>query len=136
MKKQQYYTPEFRAEAVKLDPEQGLSQQEAAKRLSILKGALANRMATTHTSENRPTPPETRYVADLEAENERLHKELAEVSEEGDGVLCQGVAARYAFMKQWRLLFPITVMCRVLGLSRGGFYAWLGAKAFTSCSGG
>jgi len=31
-------------------------------------------------------------------------------------------------MKQWRLQFPITVMCRVLSVSRGGFYAWLGQK--------
>lgn len=31
-------------------------------------------------------------------------------------------------MKQWRLQFPITVMSRVLSVSRGGFYAWLGRK--------
>jgi predicted DNA-binding protein (UPF0251 family) len=38
MKKQQRYTPEFRAEAVKLVSEQGLSQETAAKRLAIPKG--------------------------------------------------------------------------------------------------
>ena len=42
MKKQQRYTPEFRAEAVKLVSEQGLSQETAAKRLAIPKGTLAN----------------------------------------------------------------------------------------------
>jgi|GEM_PF-1293158 len=37
----------------------------------------------------------------------------------------QGVAARYAFMKQWRLYFPIKVMSRLFGVSRSGFYTWL-----------
>ena len=31
-------------------------------------------------------------------------------------------------MKQWRLQFPITVMSRVLDVSRGGFYDWLGRE--------
>lgn len=42
MKKQQRYTLEFRAEAVKLVVEQGLSQETAAKRLAIPKGTLGN----------------------------------------------------------------------------------------------
>jgi transposase len=45
MKKQQRYTSEFRAEAVKLVFEQGLLQAEAAKRLAISKGTLTNWMA-------------------------------------------------------------------------------------------
>jgi transposase-like protein len=44
-KKQQRYTPEFRAEAVKLVTEQGLSQQEAAARLAIPSGTLGNWVA-------------------------------------------------------------------------------------------
>ena len=31
-------------------------------------------------------------------------------------------------MKQWRFHFPVKVMSRVLGVSRSGFYAWLGRK--------
>lgn len=31
-------------------------------------------------------------------------------------------------MKQWRFHFPVQVMSRVLGVSRSGFYAWLGRK--------
>ena len=80
MKKQQRYTPEFRAEAVKLVTEQGLSQKEAAKRLAIPKGTLANWMAAS----SRPSAPGARSAADLEAENARLRKELAEARMERD----------------------------------------------------
>jgi len=31
-------------------------------------------------------------------------------------------------MKQWRLQFPVKVMCRVLNVSRSGFYTWLQRK--------
>jgi transposase-like protein len=41
-KTNQRYPPEFKAEAVKLVTEQGLSQEEAAKRLGIPKGTMGN----------------------------------------------------------------------------------------------
>ena len=41
MKSREHYSPEFRAEAVRLVLEQGLGQAEAARRLGIAKGTLA-----------------------------------------------------------------------------------------------
>ena len=83
MKKQQRYTPEFRAEAVKLVTEQGLSQETAAKRLAIPKGTLANWIAASKAS-TRPSVPGARSAAELAAENNRLRKELAEARIERD----------------------------------------------------
>ena len=83
MKKQQRYTPEFRAEAVKLVTEQGLSQEAAAKRLAIPKGTLANWIAASKAS-TRPSVPGARSAAELAAENNRLRKELAEARMERD----------------------------------------------------
>jgi transposase len=83
MKKQQRYTPEFRAEAVKLVSEQGLSQEAAANRLSIPKGTLANWIAASKAS-NRPSAPGARSATELEKENARLRKELAEARMERD----------------------------------------------------
>ena len=83
MKKQQNYTPEFRAEAVKLVTEQGLSQPAAAKRLSIPKGTLANWVAASKASD-LPSAPGKRSAAELEIENARLRKELAEARMERD----------------------------------------------------
>lgn len=82
MKKQQYYTPEFRSEAVKLVTEQGLTQKEAAKRLAIPKGTLASWIATSKASS--PSAPGARSAADLETENARLRKKLAEARLERD----------------------------------------------------
>lgn len=83
MMKQQRYTSEFRAEAIKLVSEQGLSQETAAKRLSIPKGTLGNWMAAAKASSHLSAPG-TRSTADLEAENSRLRKELAETRMERD----------------------------------------------------
>jgi len=83
MKRQQRYTPEFRAEAVKLVTEQGLSQEAAAKRLSIPKGTLANWIAALKAS-SHPSAPGTRSAVELEVENTRLRKELAETRMERD----------------------------------------------------
>ena len=83
MKQQQRYTPEFRVEAVKLVTEQGLSQETAAKRLGIPKGTLANWVAAVKTS-TRPAAPGARSTLELEAENARLRKELAEARMERD----------------------------------------------------
>lgn len=50
MTKQQRYTSEFRAEAIKLVSELGLSQETATKRLSIPKGILENWMTAAKAS--------------------------------------------------------------------------------------
>ena len=83
MKKQQRYTPEFRSEAVKLVTEQGLSQEEAAKRLAIPKGTIGNWVAAAKGS-NGAAVPGARSVRELEAENAKLRKELAEARMERD----------------------------------------------------
>ena len=83
MKQQQRYTPEFRAEAVKLVTELGLSQETAAQRLAIPKGTLANWVAAAKAS-TRPSVPGARSVVELETENARLRKELAEARMERD----------------------------------------------------
>jgi len=74
MKTKQTYSLEFRSEAVKLVLEQGLSQGDAANRLGIPKG----------TAGGAKPAPGARAVPELEAENARLRKELAEARQERD----------------------------------------------------
>ena len=76
-KRKQRYTPEFKAEVVKLVTEQGLLQGTAADRIGVPKGTLGNWVAAAKTS-TRSAVPGSRSAAELEAENTRLRKELAE----------------------------------------------------------
>ena len=83
MERKQDYTPEFRAEAVKVVLAQGLSLAEAAKRLSVPKGTLANWVASAKGPKT-PAASGARTVAELEAELKQLRKELAEARLERD----------------------------------------------------
>jgi transposase len=82
MKQNQNYSPEFRAEAVKLVLEQGLSQEAAAKRLAIPKGTLGNWIVAA--KRGQAPAPGARSVSELGAENTRLRRELAEARQERD----------------------------------------------------
>ena len=58
----------LKSEAVKMVNEQGLSQEEAGRRLSIPKGTMANWIAASKSAANRARPGDP-SVADLAAEN-------------------------------------------------------------------
>lgn len=75
--KHKTYTPEFRAEAVKVVLAQGLSLEDAAQRLAIPKGTLANWVSTAKRGTDPGAAPGSRSIAELEAEVAKLRKELA-----------------------------------------------------------
>ena len=80
------YTPEFRAVAVKLVLAQGLSLEEAAQRIAMPNGTLANWVSTAKRGYAGMVMPGSRTVPELEAEVARLRKELAETRMERDVV--------------------------------------------------
>ena len=77
MENPQSYTHEFKAEAVKLVLNQGLSLRDAAKRLSIPKGTLTNWVSNAKGGVEASAPG-ARSVPELEAEVVKLRRELAE----------------------------------------------------------
>ena len=93
MKANQTYTPEFRAEAVKLVLEQGLTQPEAAQRLGILKGSLSNWVVAARRA-GMPAAAGAPTVAELRAENARLRKDLARAEMERE--IIKKAAAHFA----------------------------------------
>jgi transposase len=84
-KQRRQYTPEFEAEAVKLADSVGVSQ--AAKRLGVPSATMSNwatrrrKVALPGAGSPAPGSPTSgaprRPVGDLEAENARLRRELA-----------------------------------------------------------
>jgi transposase len=77
MKEQRRYSAELKAEAVKMVIEQGLTQQEAGRRLSIPKGSIGNWVIAARKAVRNSNPGE-QSLGELAAENTRLRKELAE----------------------------------------------------------
>jgi transposase len=72
LKKLNTYTPELREEAVKLVLAQGLTLEEAALRLSIPKGTLANWVSAAKRGNAPKAAPGSRTVPELEAEVAKL----------------------------------------------------------------
>ena len=40
------------------------------------------------------------------------------------GVFCEGVAVKYVQIESMRHSYPVSAMCRLLGVSESGFHAW------------
>ena len=77
MKENRSYSEELKTEAVKMVLEQGLSREEAAKRLMIPKGTIGNWVTAAKTVKKSAVPGEQSHTA-LLAENARLRKELTD----------------------------------------------------------
>ncbi len=77
MKELRRYSDELKAEAVKTANEQGLTQSEVAKRLSIPKGTIGQWIALSKAG-GKSAKPGDQSVAELVTENSRLRKELNE----------------------------------------------------------
>ncbi len=83
MENPQSYTHEFKAEAVKLVLNQGLSLREAAKRLSVPKGTLTNWVSNAKGGVVASAPG-ARSVAELEAGVRQMRRDLTEARMERD----------------------------------------------------
>jgi transposase len=90
----QSFTHEFREQAVKLVVEDKLSVPEAARRLNLSAKTLANWVYKARADRLREAGESRKPVSDLEAENSRLRRELAEARMERD--LLKKAAAYFA----------------------------------------
>ncbi len=78
------YTKEFRQEAVKQVVEEGLSVHEAANRLSLSPTTLSNWVKAYKAGKLGEIGKTQRPLTEVELENYRLKKELAETKMEWD----------------------------------------------------
>lgn len=82
--KQRTYTPELKEEAVKLVLSQGLTLDEASKRIAIPLGTLSTWVKAAKQGGKAVAAPGSRTVPELEAELAKLRRELAETRMERD----------------------------------------------------
>ena len=92
------YNKEFREQAVKQVTDDGLSANEAARRLSLPPSTLANWVKVAKAGK------------------------LGEIG----SILCQGSAVKYAMIRGLQQDYPVPFMCRIYDVSLSGYYAWLG----------
>ncbi|MGI5241103.1 IS3 family transposase [Dactylosporangium sp. CA-139066] len=132
------YTEEFRRDAVELVRSSGRPINEVARELGMSHETLRNWVRR----QDQPARPEGAAagvglsVADKDAEIARLRAEVAELRVEkeilrkaaayfqGDG----SVTSRFQFISTHRAVYGVKRLCRLLAVSRSGFYRWIAAE--------
>ncbi|MFD1752056.1 IS3 family transposase [Salipiger marinus] len=118
-------TPEFRREAVRLALTSGRTRREIAEDLGIGLSTL-----TRWLSRERDAGEPVEASVDLHAELKRLRRENAVLKQERDilkkaaAFFAKDKSMSFAFIEAEKASFPIQRMCRVLGVSQSGFFAW------------
>ncbi|WP_123295867.1 IS3 family transposase [Comamonas sp. BIGb0124] len=124
------FSREFKLEAVKLVTERGVTVAQAAKDLDLHENVLRKWVREQRAAPQDAFPGQGKQTAQ-DQEIAQLRKEVAKLKMERDilkkagGLLREGVDMRFGFMAKHRGAWPVNVMCEALGVSRGGFYAWL-----------
>ncbi|WP_239949511.1 IS3 family transposase [Dyella terrae] len=124
----QRFTPEFKEEAVRQVVGRGHSVAEVAARLGVSTHSLYQWVKAV-----KPDKTEQQATELTEAKSEilRLRAQLRRVEEERDifkkgrTVLRQRTRVKYRFINDHRHVFRVAPMCRMLEVTRGGFYQWL-----------
>jgi transposase-like protein len=117
------YTKEFREEAVKMVTDGGLSILEvSSNRLSLPKSTLERWRKVSRRGNLGEIGKGQRPLTEIESELAKVKRELFLARMERNilktgHVLCQGVAARYAVIKELRLVYPVVRLCRVLAVA-------------------
>jgi transposase-like protein len=125
------YTKEFREEALKLAMTDGVGVSEAARRVSISMKTLANWVRAA--KDDRQAGESRANLETTDRDRGGAEPAQARVGRSEDGarsvkkvcnVLREGVAVKYGAIEQMRQQYPVSPMCRFLGVSTSGYYAW------------
>ncbi|MEG5238813.1 IS3 family transposase [Microcoleus sp. AT9b-C3] len=130
MERRRTFSREFKLEAVRLVTERGVAVAQAAKDLDVHENVLRKWVRELREEPQEAFPGNGKQKAQ-DIEIARLRKEVAKLKMERDilkkgrGLLREGVDVKFGFVAKHRGAWPVNLMCEALGVSRGGFYAWL-----------
>ncbi|MFI5534746.1 IS3 family transposase [Kitasatospora sp. NPDC051853] len=130
-----HYPPEFKADAVALYRSRpGVTVAAVAADLGVHPQTLRSWIRAAGQGSAKSAQPAS-PAASLEAENEALRKEVAELKQERE-ILRRAakyfagrdeLVSRFQFVADHQSAFGVKRLCTVLGLSRSGFYRWAAA---------
>ena len=122
------FTAQQKAEAVKIVRESGKSANQVAREMGLTASALRNWVKQAEIDQHpHPQGPltssERKEVNELRRELKRVQMER-DFLKKGSSLLCQGKLRPYELIDAQKAQFPIALMCKVLNVSRSGYYAW------------
>ncbi|WP_394846013.1 IS3 family transposase [Pendulispora brunnea] len=127
-RKRRVFTPQFKAEAVRLCKVGDRTIGQVAKDLDLTETALRAWIKRAETDAG-DAPKESLSTAErdelteLRRKVKRLEMER-DILKKANGLLREGIDVRFAFVHEEKASYPIAVLCKVLGVSRSGYYAW------------
>ena len=128
-KTRRMYTREYKAEAVRLLTQQGISAGEAGRRLGIGSN-LISRWKNEIEAEgdhafpgNGNRPPVEEELRRLRAGNKRLVMER-DILKKSASIAGQRGSVVFPWIFKNQSHWPVRVMCQVLKVSTSGFYKW------------
>src|SRR5580704_3208981 len=120
------FTREHKLQAVRLIKDRGVSYVQASQDLGVHTSQLRDwvkrsgaRLSWTRTDEAGAARDRTSQARGDQAEGRARHPKKSR------GLLREGVDVKFGFIAKHRGIWPAGWLCEALGVSRGGFYAWL-----------
>src|SRR5438874_12555877 len=124
------FTREFKLEAVRLIKERGVSYAQASQDLGVHTSQLRDWVKKFADDPQHAFPgqgqmkPEQLEIAQLKREVIRLKAER-DILKKAAAYFAKEIDVKFAFIAKHRGIWPAGWLCEALGVSRGGFYAWL-----------
>ena len=124
------FTREFKLEAVRLIKDRGVSYAQASQDLGVHTSQLRDWVKKFADDPQHAFPghgqmkPEQLEIARLQARSDQAEGRTRH-PKKSRGLLREGIDVKFAFIAKHRGIWPADWLCEALGVSRGGFYAWL-----------
>ena len=124
------FTREFKLEAVRLIKERGVSFAQASQDLSVHESQLRSWVKAFADDPQYAFPGQGQMKPE-QAEIARLKREVTKLKAERDilkkaaAYFAKEIDVKFGFVAKHRGIWPADWLCGALGVSRGGFYAWL-----------
>ena len=124
------FTREFKLEAVRLIKDRGVSYVQASQDLGVHLSQLRDWVKKFADDPQHAFPGHGQMKPE-QAEIARLKREVIKLKAERDilkkaaAYFAKEVDVKFSFIAKHRGIWPADWLCGALGVSRGGFYAWL-----------